>query len=151
MRNTIQKQKIEMANEVIDAGRFDMQTTNEERKQTLENLLADEDRYKLHTNEVPSLKELNRMIGRGEEEIVIFDRLDEEYQWPRDLLSIAESPPWVLFTEDQILEAIRGNPLCLICKLSNKICLLALQVFVSYLLWHPFSSQSLWHNLYLTC
>lgn len=100
-----------MANEVIDAGRFDMQTTNEERKQTLENLLADEDRYKLHTNEVPSLKELNRMIGRGEEEVEIFNRIDEEYEWPRDLLSVAESPSWVLFTEEQILEAIRGTSL----------------------------------------
>lgn len=41
IRNTIQKIKIDMANEVIDAGRFDGQTTNEERKQSLETLLAD--------------------------------------------------------------------------------------------------------------
>jgi hypothetical protein len=39
MRNIIQKQKIDMANEVIDAGRFDMQTTNEERRKTLEEML----------------------------------------------------------------------------------------------------------------
>ena len=39
MRNNIQKMKIDMANEVIDAGRFDMQTSMEERKQTLEALL----------------------------------------------------------------------------------------------------------------
>lgn len=39
MRNNIQKIKIDMANEVIDAGRFDMQTSMEERKQTLEALL----------------------------------------------------------------------------------------------------------------
>lgn len=39
VRNTIQKLKIDMANEVIDAGRFDMRTTMEERKQTLETLL----------------------------------------------------------------------------------------------------------------
>ena len=31
--------KIDMANEVIDAGRFDMKTSMEERKQTLEALL----------------------------------------------------------------------------------------------------------------
>ena len=31
--------KIDMANEVIDAGRFDMQTSMEERKQTLEAML----------------------------------------------------------------------------------------------------------------
>lgn len=39
VRNNIQKMKIDMANEVIDAGRFDMQTSMDERKQTLEALL----------------------------------------------------------------------------------------------------------------
>ena len=39
MRNNIQKIKIDMANEVIDAGRFDMKTTMGERRQTLEDML----------------------------------------------------------------------------------------------------------------
>ena len=39
VRNNIQKAKIDMANEVIDAGRFDMQTTMGERKLVLESLL----------------------------------------------------------------------------------------------------------------
>ena len=39
VRNNIQKAKIDMANEVIDAGRFDMQTSMGERKLVLENLL----------------------------------------------------------------------------------------------------------------
>lgn len=39
VRNNIQKTKIDMANEVIDAGRFNMATTQEERKETLEALL----------------------------------------------------------------------------------------------------------------
>ena len=39
MRNKIQKIKIDMANEVIDAGRFDMQTSMAERKETLESML----------------------------------------------------------------------------------------------------------------
>ena len=39
VRNKIQKIKIDMANEVIDAGRFDMQTSMAERKETLESLL----------------------------------------------------------------------------------------------------------------
>lgn len=39
VRNKIQKLKIDMANEVIDAGRFDMQTSMAERKETLESLL----------------------------------------------------------------------------------------------------------------
>jgi hypothetical protein len=39
MRNNIQKMKIDMANEVIDAGRFDMNTTMDERRHTLEEML----------------------------------------------------------------------------------------------------------------
>jgi hypothetical protein len=39
VRNIIQKQKIDMANEVIDAGRFDMTTTMDERRATLEAML----------------------------------------------------------------------------------------------------------------
>jgi hypothetical protein len=39
VRNNIQKMKIDMANEVIDAGRFDMNTTMDERRHTLEEML----------------------------------------------------------------------------------------------------------------
>ena len=39
VRNLIQRQKIDMASEVIDAGRFDMTTTMDERKATLEAML----------------------------------------------------------------------------------------------------------------
>jgi hypothetical protein len=39
VRNKIQAMKIDMANEVIDAGRFDMQTSMAERRETLEQML----------------------------------------------------------------------------------------------------------------
>lgn len=39
VRNNIQKMKIDMANEIIDAGRFDQETTMEDRRATLEALL----------------------------------------------------------------------------------------------------------------
>lgn len=39
MRNVIQKQKIDMANEVIDAGSFDNLTNDAERRQKLEAML----------------------------------------------------------------------------------------------------------------
>merc|ERR1712196_327498 len=59
VRNEIQQQKIEMASEIIDAGRFDMNTTNDERKQTLEKLLA-----------------------RTPAELELFNRMDREMDWP---------------------------------------------------------------------
>lgn len=39
VRNNIQKMKIDMANEIIDAGRFDQETSMDERRATLEALL----------------------------------------------------------------------------------------------------------------
>lgn len=39
IRNYIQKTKIDMASEIIDAGRFDGMTSMDERKQALESLL----------------------------------------------------------------------------------------------------------------
>ena len=49
VRNNIQKTKIDMANEVIDAGRFNMATTQEERKETLEALLQVKCKFDFHT------------------------------------------------------------------------------------------------------
>lgn len=43
-----------MAAEIIDAGRFDRQTTNDERKETLEQILADEKRNRIAKNEARS-------------------------------------------------------------------------------------------------
>jgi len=56
VRNNIQQFKIEMADEVINAGRFDQCTTQEERRMTLEALLHDEDRYQQAVDDVPSMK-----------------------------------------------------------------------------------------------
>ena len=47
----IQKQKNEMAAQIIDAGRFNQETTNEQRKETLEQILADETRTRVAKNE----------------------------------------------------------------------------------------------------
>jgi hypothetical protein len=49
VRNIIQKQKIDMANEVIDAGRFDMTTTMDERRATLEAMLQVSGDHVLHS------------------------------------------------------------------------------------------------------
>lgn len=56
IRNTIQQHKIEMADEVINAGRFDQLTTQEERRMTLEALLHDEERYQERLHAVPTME-----------------------------------------------------------------------------------------------
>ncbi|KAL5067714.1 hypothetical protein RYX36_018601 [Vicia faba] len=57
IRNNIQQYKIDMADEVINVGRFDQRTTHEERRLTLETLLHDEERYQETIHDVPSLQE----------------------------------------------------------------------------------------------
>ncbi|KAK9816457.1 hypothetical protein WJX72_000543 [[Myrmecia] bisecta] len=109
VRNNIQKMKIDMANEVIDAGRFDMRTTMEERKHTLEAMLQDEERLKRAVNHVPSHAELNAMVARSEEERLAFDRMDAELQWPLPPLDEREVPSWLRFTERDVDEALAST------------------------------------------
>eukprot|EP00252_Welwitschia_mirabilis_P019206 TRINITY_DN4386_c0_g3_i1.p1 TRINITY_DN4386_c0_g3~~TRINITY_DN4386_c0_g3_i1.p1 ORF type:complete len:2283 (-),score=553.97 TRINITY_DN4386_c0_g3_i1:18-6866(-) len=106
VRNNIQQYKIDMADEVINAGRFDQRTTQEERRMTLETLLHDEERYQETVHDVPSLHEVNRMIARSEEEMELFDRLDEELDWPGEMLKHHQIPKWLRVGSREVNAAI---------------------------------------------
>ncbi|XP_073317102.1 ATP-dependent helicase BRM-like [Primulina huaijiensis] len=95
IRNNIQQYKIDMADEVINAGRFDQRTTHEERRLTLETLLHDEERYQDTVHDVPSLHEVNRMIARSEAEVGLFDQMDEELDWAADMTQYDQVPKWL--------------------------------------------------------
>lgn len=95
IRNNIQQYKIDMADEVINAGRFDQRTTHEERRLTLETLLHDEERYQETVHDVPSLQEVNRMIARSEEEVELFDQMDEELDWTEEMRNYDQVPEWL--------------------------------------------------------
>ncbi|KAF8413195.1 hypothetical protein HHK36_001171 [Tetracentron sinense] len=95
IRNNIQQYKIDMADEVINAGRFDQRTTHEERRLTLETLLHDEERYQETVHDVPSLQEVNRMIARSEEEVELFDQMDEELDWTEEMTRYDRVPKWL--------------------------------------------------------
>uniref|UniRef100_A0A1D1ZLS2 ATP-dependent helicase BRM n=1 Tax=Anthurium amnicola TaxID=1678845 RepID=A0A1D1ZLS2_9ARAE len=95
IRNNIQQYKIDMADEVINAGRFDQRTTHEERRMTLETLLHDEERYQETVHDVPSLQEVNRMIARSEEEVELFDQMDEEFDWTGETMKYDQVPKWL--------------------------------------------------------
>eukprot|EP01025_Chloroclados_australasicus_P051112 TRINITY_DN5944_c0_g3_i1.p1 TRINITY_DN5944_c0_g3~~TRINITY_DN5944_c0_g3_i1.p1 ORF type:complete len:428 (-),score=39.21 TRINITY_DN5944_c0_g3_i1:276-1559(-) len=105
LRNTIQKQKIEMASEVIDAGMFDTKTTNDQRKEALNDLLNDETRLSVANNEVPSHEELNAMIARSDSELKIFNKMDVELQWPGELQGEPEVPEFLRYNEQQLSQA----------------------------------------------
>ncbi|CAA6662603.1 unnamed protein product [Spirodela intermedia] len=95
IRNNIQQYKIDMADEVINAGRFDQRTTHEERRMTLETLLHDEERYQETVHDVPSLQQVNRMIARSEEEVELFDQMDEEFEWTGEMVKYDQVPKWL--------------------------------------------------------
>ncbi|CAN8286181.1 unnamed protein product [Cochlearia groenlandica] len=95
IRNNIQQYKIDMADEVINAGRFDQRTTHEERRMTLETLLHDDERYQETVHDVPSLHEVNRMIARSEEEVELFDQMDEEFDWTEEMTCHEQVPKWL--------------------------------------------------------
>ncbi|CAJ1820007.1 unnamed protein product [Sphenostylis stenocarpa] len=106
IRNNIQQYKIDMADEVINAGRFDQRTTHEERRLTLETLLHDEERYQENVHNVPSLQEVNRMIARSEEEVELFDQMDEELDWPDEMMQHEEVPQWLRANTREVNAAI---------------------------------------------
>ncbi|KAL3536805.1 hypothetical protein ACH5RR_000171 [Cinchona calisaya] len=95
IRKNIQQYKIDMADEVINAGRFDQRTTHEERRLTLETLLHDDERYQETVHDVPSLHEVNRMIARSEEEVELFDQMDEDMEWTEEMTRYDQVPKWL--------------------------------------------------------
>ncbi|KAK1266177.1 ATP-dependent helicase BRM [Acorus gramineus] len=106
IRSNIQQYKIDMADEVINAGRFDQRTTHEERRMTLETLVRDEERCQETVHDVPSLQEVNRMIARSEEEVELFDQMDEEFNWTGEMTKHHHVPKWLRAGSREVNAAI---------------------------------------------
>lgn len=100
-RHVIQKQKNDMAAEIIDAGRFDRKTTDAERKSTLEQIVADAERNKIAKNEVPTWDWIHRKLARSPQELEEFERIDAETKWIEPW-SLEQSPDWIRFTAEDV-------------------------------------------------
>ncbi|CAJ2671253.1 unnamed protein product [Trifolium pratense] len=109
IRSNIQQYKIDMADEVINAGRFDQRTTHEERRLTLETLLHDEERCQETVHDVPSLEEVNRMIARNEEEVELFDQMDEEEDWLEEMTQYDQVPKWLRASTREVNATIAAS------------------------------------------
>lgn len=86
-----------MAAEIIDAGRFDRQTTNAQRKEVIKQILADESRNKVAKNEVPTWEWVNRKLARSPQEYEAFCKIDATEEWFPPV-SLVDTPEWVRFT-----------------------------------------------------
>eukprot|EP00891_Asterochloris_glomerata_P009938 jgi/Astpho2/9938/e_gw1.00152.85.1_t len=109
LRNEIQQHKIDMANEIIDAGRFNMKTTNAERRDTLEEMLKVTKRSLRSGADVPSHAELNRMLARSPDELEVFDHLDATLDWPGQPLTLSETPGWLRWDADDLNLALTSS------------------------------------------
>ena len=105
-RRKIQKYKIDMANEVIDAGRFDLESSKEEKRKTLQTLLQEHTTSSGGDNYVVGMSEINRLIARNPEEIKMYNEMDKDSSlWPGPLYtSIQDVPSWLHF-ETRDIEA----------------------------------------------
>ena len=130
LRENIQQMKVEMADEVIDAGRFDQRTSNKAREQQLEALLNERAKYKDTSEQrVPSLQEMNKLLARSEAELRMFQQMDEsecaldtsianngsgkgDYWLPQPMLAGDDVPGWMMedsFSEEEIAAAKGGR------------------------------------------
>ena len=107
IRKEIQKFKIDMAHEVIDAGHFDLETSAEDKKKTLQTYLKEhvED---AEENIVLGLKDINRLLARNAAEIKLYDAMDEDEDlWLGSLYTSVEDVPGFLTFSTQELEQAR--------------------------------------------
>lgn len=74
-RNVIQKGKMEMAEEIIDAGKFDLETTHDERQANLSELIHNAERVTLPENDIFTMSELNKALARSDAEYAMYEKV----------------------------------------------------------------------------
>ncbi|XP_073841834.1 ATP-dependent helicase brm [Musca autumnalis] len=102
--------KLNMDEKVIQAGMFDQKSTGSERQQFLQTILHADDGDEEEENEVPDDEMINMMIGRSEEEIELFKKMDIERKAEDErlhpgrerLIDESELPDWLTKDDDEV-------------------------------------------------
>uniref|UniRef100_A0A1A9ZBP8 ATP-dependent helicase brm n=1 Tax=Glossina pallidipes TaxID=7398 RepID=A0A1A9ZBP8_GLOPL len=102
--------KLNMDEKVIQAGMFDQKSTGSERQQFLQTILHQDDADEEEENEVPDDEMVNMMIGRSEEEIELFKKMDIERKKEDErlhpgrerLIDESELPDWLTKDDDEV-------------------------------------------------
>ncbi|KAM7357281.1 ATP-dependent helicase brm [Cochliomyia hominivorax] len=102
--------KLNMDEKVIQAGMFDQKSTGSERQQFLQTILHADDADEEEENEVPDDEMINMMIGRSEEEIELFKKMDIERKKEDErlhpgrerLIDESELPDWLTKDDDEV-------------------------------------------------
>uniref|UniRef100_A0A914QVS6 Uncharacterized protein n=1 Tax=Panagrolaimus davidi TaxID=227884 RepID=A0A914QVS6_9BILA len=104
--------KFNIDEKVIQAGKFDQRSTDAERRQILEDIISREDDN--DDNVVPNDEMINRMIARGDEELEIFQKMDQnrisgEKEQSFDRLIQENEIPENLFKLAKAFKEVDGN------------------------------------------
>jgi len=106
----VQQQKIEMADEVINAGRFDQQTSHAERRETLEKLMQEQATAGARSCASMSLRTLNEKLARTPQEVELFNEMDLRADlWPGTLTVADETPGWIRYKKADRDEAVSSQ------------------------------------------
>ena len=110
VRNVVQQQKIEMADEIINAGRFDQQTSHAERRETLEKLMQEQATAGARSCASMSLRTLNEKLARTPQEVELFNEMDLRADlWPGTLTVADETPGWIRYKKADRDEAVSSQ------------------------------------------
>lgn len=107
--NSVEEHILERANfkkdlddKIIEAGMFNKNSTKNERKQMLEEILS-RDRNEGKSKRLPTDAELNHLIARSPDELEVFGRMDEEREEQyRSLWGHMEHPPGRLMEDHEL-------------------------------------------------
>ncbi|KAK5120002.1 hypothetical protein LTR85_007078 [Meristemomyces frigidus] len=110
--------KLDMDGKVIQAGKFDNKSTNEERDEMLRVMLESAEAVETHEDDEMDDDELNQMMMRSDDELVLFQKMDEERardqkygpgkKLPR-LLGESELPDIYMNEDNPVVEEIEFN------------------------------------------
>ncbi|KAI8118511.1 ATP-dependent helicase brm [Lucilia cuprina] len=109
--------KLNMDEKVIQAGMFDQKSTGSERQQFLQTILHADDADEEEENEVPDDEMVNMMIGRSEEEIELFKKMDIERKKEDErlhpgrerLIDESELPDWLTKDDDEVVVPVNAR------------------------------------------
>eukprot|EP00088_Acartia_fossae_P015248 TRINITY_DN18323_c0_g1_i1.p1 TRINITY_DN18323_c0_g1~~TRINITY_DN18323_c0_g1_i1.p1 ORF type:complete len:1190 (+),score=494.76 TRINITY_DN18323_c0_g1_i1:54-3572(+) len=105
--------KLNMDEKVIQAGMFNQRSTGSERQELLQSLLRAEESDDEEENEVPDDDAINLMIGRTEEEVELFEKMDLERRREdaelgdkrkARLIEESELPEFLMAQDDDLME-----------------------------------------------
>ncbi|KAL0226533.1 hypothetical protein P9112_013857 [Eukaryota sp. TZLM1-RC] len=102
--------KLDIDSKIIQAGLYNPNATNEERKAALEELIHRPSSAMTDVTLGSNIKVINKQLARSEEEEVLFNRMDDEYDEERAARYKTPNPPPPLMTHEELPQWVVEPP-----------------------------------------